>query len=425
MKERVHIKYQIVSPYSLAARMVTKCTLILFILATFFSCGKQKAFDKRITLNKNQTIPYGAYVAYHSLQKHFPNAMVYSERKEPGVWKNISEYDTKQALIIVCSYFNPSEEELDKLNEFVKNGNKVFISAVSYNSTAKSFFDVKADNNYFSTLSDLTSENISAGDSLTVSLDSVFQEPRIYTYPGVDYSNYFETSDSSTAYKLGYKKTDTLKANLLSLSSGKGIFILHAAPVTFTNFFILYKNNYTYYQKLLSLLGTDLDLIVWDEYFIHKRQEDDNNNGLLHVLLNYRNFKYAFWLALLIFFIFLYTEIKRRQRMIPVYRKPVNETLNFVQTVGKLYYEKGSHKDLAMKLTQLFFEHVRQTYKMPVNEINETFSKRLSAKSGANVDIIKKITEYYYKLNSSDEISEAQLMEYYHTLEKFYETTEK
>ncbi|MDR0793234.1 MAG: DUF4350 domain-containing protein [Chitinophagaceae bacterium] len=390
---------------------------MLLLLPLYAGCDfSNKTFDTRITFNKNQTIPYGAYIAYHTLQQHFPDAEIYSERKQPSLWLHISYDDSNSVLIIICNYFNPSEDELNMLNTFVRNGNKVFISAASYNNVAQSFFDIQVDFKY----NGMPLDAAFYTPFLRVKLDSVFQSPYVYNYPGANYSNNFRISDSSSAYRLGFSGTDT-SANLLSMSYGKGTYILHSSPMTFSNFFILYKNNFTYYQKILALLGTDVNKIVWDEYFINKRQTR-KSTSLLNVLLSYRNFKYAFWLAITIFLVFLYTEIKRRQRAVPVYKKPANETLNFARTVGKLYYEKGSHKDLANKLTQLFLEHVRQIYKLPVSEINETFEKRLSAKSGVETGIIKKITDYYYKINLSDNISEAELMEYYHVLENFYES---
>ena len=124
--------------------------------------------------------------------------------------------------------------------------------------------------------------------------------------------------------------------------------------------------------------------------------------GLLSVILKYDNFKWAFWIALLLLGLYLLTEIKRKQRIIPEYAKPKNDSLEFVTTIGKLYYEKGDHKNLADKLTQYFLDHVRNHFKISTAEINQFFVQQLAAKSNKNIDEIKAITESMHTINLSN-----------------------
>ena len=175
----------------------------------------------------------------------------------------------------------------------------------------------------------------------------------------------------------------------------------------------------------MSLFPKDTKKVVWDEYYLNKYYNDNpqKEQGILSVILKYDNFKWAFWVALLLLALYLVTEVKRKQRIIPQYAKPKNDSLEFVTTVGKLYYEKADHKNLADKLTQYFLDNVRNRFKISTAEINNAFVQQLAAKAGKSVDEINGLIETMHTINLSESITQHQLMYYYEQLEKFYTTT--
>jgi hypothetical protein len=118
--------------------------------------------------------------------------------------------------------------------------------------------------------------------------------------------------------------------------------------------------------------------------------------------------------------LYFFTEVKRRQRLIPEYSKPANESLEFVTTIGKLYYEKGDHKNLADKLTLFFLDYVRNKYKLSTNELNEAFVQRLSLKTGVAVEELSKLINTLVTIKLNGRISEQQLLQYHQQLENFY-----
>lgn len=380
-----------------------------------------KTFDGRITLNPTEKIPYGTYAAFNLLSKEFPKAKIEINRNAPIDWKSLSFDSSGQVLIIVNDFFNPSETDLDYLTGFAQKGNYVFISAREMNNNACKFFKVKeSHSNYFDLLNDY--QNISNKDTFSVTLDTaVFADYKIYSYPGVAYDNQFFRTDSTFAYNLGYAKNN--EPNLLAFKAKEGEIFLHSAPITFTNFFLLYHGNNNYYEKLLSLLPDNVTKIVWDEFFLYKKEmntESNSGSGVLSVILKYENFKWAFWIAIVLIVFFTLTEIKRKQRIIPVYSKPVNESMAFVKTVGKLYYEKADHQNLAEKLTLFFLDYVRNKYKISTVEIDDKFAHLLSVKTAIPAEEINKITNYIKMVKTSRKIKREELMNYYGILEKFY-----
>ena len=155
-------------------------------------------------------------------------------------------------------------------------------------------------------------------------------------------------------------------------------------------------------------------------YKQNKDGKNDDEKGLLSVLLSHKNFYVAFWMLMILLALYFFTEVKRRQRLIPEYSKPANDSLEFVTTIGKLYYEKGDHKNLADKLTLFLLDYIRNKYKLSTNELNDAFVQRLSLKTGIAVEELSKLIDTLTTIKLSDRISEQQLLQYHQQLENFY-----
>ena len=397
------------------------CILIAFSLC---SCQTRHRFNDTITLNRNDKIPYGTYAAYNLLQKEFPHAIIQTNRYAPAYWKSLTSDSSKQILFIVTKTFDPTEEDLNYLTGFVQKGNYVFISTLQITRAASKFFKLKTKlhYNYYGLMLGVH-HGFDPFDSTVVHLDSAgFKEPLSYQYPGADFANAFSETDSTFSFPLGYSALRN--QNLVAVNSIKGTFFIHTAPIVFTNFFLLYEHNREYFEKLMSLLPADAKKVVWDEYYLYNYNNNpQEKQGLLSVILKYENFKWAFRVALLLLGLYLLTEVKRRQRIIQEYAKPKNDSLEFVTTIGQLYYEKGDHKNLADKLTQYFLDYVRTHFKISTAEINNAFEQQLATKSNKSIIEINAITESMHTINLSNTITQKQLMDYYELLENFYKTT--
>ena len=406
-------------PYIAAG--IAVITIILLVL----SHKQQRQFDGRITLNPTQKIPYGSYVAYELLKQQFPKAKVSMNREEPGDWSIPKKDSGRSTLLIVMPYFSPTANEMEKLTAFVQKGNTVFISARQMSEEAQHYFRVTEYDRYnpYTILRD--KNGVSKKDSFSVSLDtSTFSNPLRFGYPGISYDNSFYGYDSVYGYPLGHNM-DNYK-NLLAIRSLKGTFYLHSAPITFSNLFLLSNNNHVYFEKLMSLVPAGSKYVMWDQYFVNRKWNNDSKDddkGILYVLLKYKNFRWAFWLAVIALAVYIFTEIKRRQRLTPDYTKPANETLAFVSTIGKLYFEKGDHKNLAEKLSLYFLDFVRNKYKLSTNEINGSFANSLSLKSNVPLEEITVITDRLIEIRISNTVTQEQLMAYHNLLENFYSKT--
>ena len=379
---------------------------------------KRHVLDERISFNKRDKIPYGTYVAYHSLSHIFPRASVIVNKKKPMLWDSLSVFTGKQALIIISPRFMPDETELHRLWDFVKAGNTVFISSHIFSYDAQNFFSC---DDYTSDLSlfgiDATTDTLSVG-----LLSPPFPDERKYNYPGRQYDGYFGKYNKNISYELG-SKNDT-DINFIQLKAGEGSIYLHLAPLTFSNYFLLHGQNINYYNKMLSLIPKDTKKVVWDEYFLYKRISLGNNGskGPLSALMSQRSFRAALWLLIILLALYVLQEMRRKQRIIPIMAKPRNDSLEFVKTIGRLYHEKRDNKNLSKKMAAYFLEHIRNKYKLSTNQLDDGFITSLCRKTAQPEHSIREIVSFINNIDVSGEIADVQLADFHKQLEEFYKT---
>jgi hypothetical protein len=412
-------------PYILAGIIIGAAALLIFTADN----NNKRVLNERVSFRKHDKIPYGGYVAYQGLKSLFPAAKISSNTKAPGDWDSLSNYSERQALIIVAPYFYADEFEMKKLISFVENGNDVFISAAIVSEDAKDILDVGIS---YLDIYDLYDSRSIEEDTLVVSLmKPPFERTYDYMYPGKKLDCHFFRVDSTTTTVLG--RSNLGSANFVHLKAGAGNLYLHLAPMAFSNYFLLSGKNKGYYEDVLSVISPTSKKIVWDEYYLTKRttQQDPNEakKGWLSTLLSAENaagkksFAAGFWILVLLLLLYVLMEMRRKQRYIPVIRKPANDSLDFVKTIGRLYFDKGDHKNLSRKMSAYFLEHVRNRYKLATHELNEEFIQNLKFKSGVNEEELRSIVFFIRDIDMHPIITAHQLAYFHKQLESFYSKT--
>ena len=99
----------------------------------------------------------------------------------------------------------------------------------------------------------------------------------------------------------------------------------------------------------------------------------------------------ALWLLLALVGLILLFESKRRQHSIPVRAPLRNTSLDFVKTIGRLYFQRKDNRNLAIKMTNHWLEYIRSRYTLPTSKLDGEFEKRLSFKTGIDIEEIHTI----------------------------------
>ncbi len=402
-------------------RIKTLYLIILFIAAAvvvlFITSSQMKRkLDERVTLRRQDKIPYGTNVAYRSLPLLFPGARILVNRTAPGEWDSISSEDAHQAFISITDFFNADEYEMNKLISFAGSGNDVFISAKGISTEVLKML-ISSSHKMYNTRYPTTYQEYD--DSLRISL----MQPQfaVYTYPGLNFSSTFNELNMETTDILG--KDEGGHPNFIHLRAGSGNLYIHKAPLAFSNYFLLHKNNIRYFESALSVLAPGVNKIIWDEYYQRKRSEDrpkQKKKNWVSVLFRYPGLGAGLLTAMLGLLVYVLFEMRRKQRIIPVISRPRNDSMDFVKTIGRLYYEKGDHKNLGKKMTAFFLEYVRSKYKLSTGTLDEVFLRNLQYKTGMEESELRNLITTIKYIDDSPAVSSGELTGFHRQLESFY-----
>lgn len=402
-------------PYIITGVVITAVILLVFT----GNNSRRQQVDQRVTLRKQDKLPYGTYVAYRSLKYLFPEAVVESDRSEPGLWDSLSAYENKQALIIITGQFNADEREMKKLLAFIEKGNDVFVSARTMSWSASEMIGcrINTSENYFD-------DDIKKTDSLHLFLNKPpYDKKTGYEYPGKVLDATFADTDESSTEVLGVDEKG--EPNFIRLRAGNGNMYVHLAPLAFSNYFILHQDNMAYFEKLISVLSPSTKRVVWDEYFLNKKflEKSREKKSWFSVFSQYPALKAALLTAILTLLLYVLLGMRRKQRYIPVVAKPRNDSLDFVRTIGRLYFDKGDHKNLSRKMSAYFLEHVRNKFKMATNILDDEFVRNLQYKSGVPESHIREIVTFIQYAEDAGAITDRELSDFHTGLESFYKIT--
>ncbi|MBA2745425.1 MAG: DUF4350 domain-containing protein [Flavisolibacter sp.] len=397
--------------------VIVAAVLLLGTLLVSSSKKRPREMDERITLKKADKIPYGTAAAKDLLTSVFPGKPVYYNKKEPELWDSINRWGTNQAVFIIADYLNAYDDELERIFDFAQGGNYVFIIAKNFSGAALKEFGFQI---YYNPFEEFGND---PGDSLGVRLEpSYFKQSGLFLYPGKKYESYFTALDTSKSIVLGRNQQGW--PNFIQMNAGTGRVFIHTAPLAFSNYFLLHKDNHQYFEQVLGLIPSTVDQILWNEYYLVKPKGGNQDEpGWLHVLMQYPPFKWGLLTGLFALCLFVLLNMRRKQRMIPEMPKPKNDSLDFIKTMGRLYYHQKDHRNLAVKMGSYFLDHVRSRYKLGTVTLDETFINTLHYKSGYPLNELKPLVSFIQFLKDGPAISERQLASFHKQLELFYQKT--
>ncbi len=141
------------------------------------------------------------------------------------------------------------------------------------------------------------------------------------------------------------------------------------------------------------------------------------------ILFRRNRLESAYYIILISVLLFIFFYGRRKQRIIPIIPPLTNTTIEFVETVGNLYYQQKDYKNIAQKKISYFMDYIRNKYFIKTNLFDEETIQKISDKSSLTPGKIKSIFKEVEKINLSTSISEDDLLNINYQIEKFYERT--
>lgn len=377
------------------------------LLLGLAACRRDKSLNNFVSLWHRDKIPYGTYYAYENLSYIFQHAKIRTARSFPEIDHQDVE-DSCRALIILSRRFYPEEEDLHNLVRFAASGNQVFISSLNFNDTLFDFLNLK-----------IKTDDPFRSDSSTWSLlNPVTGRWDLYSYPGFEFSDYFDSLDTGRCQVLGRNATGKPDFIRVSYDHGGAIFI-HLDPMVFTNFFLLHGENHTYYDIAFSYLAQKTKEVEWSDFFRYGRQEEFSSLGFI---LKNRSLRWAFWITLCLFGMLALTEFKRKQRPIPEMAPPRNASEEFVRTIGRLYFQQKNNPNLAAKMVAAFLEHIRTQYNLPTSRLNDELALQLARRTGRPLNDIRRMMDLIHQSRMNPDFTDSDLMELHLLINQFNTT---
>lgn len=382
-----------------------------------------KPINWKKTFMKNDNIPFGTSALYDILPSLFPGQEITSESFP--IYNVLNDKGVAHSnYIIINNSFEPDKLDTRELLEFAKNGNSVFIAANYFSGKFADTLKLETDNHRaFANSFNNDSINLKVFINPYDTADINFTNPSLkrkqsYIYAKGIENSYFTSFDTSKALVLG--NSINKKINFIQINWGKGKIFLSTVPEVFTNYLFVNKSNYDYPYKALSYLPNQK--IIWDE---HYKAGNIKKDSTLRVVFNNPALKSAYYLLLLSLLIFIAIGVKRKQRIIPVIEPLRNTTLDFVDTVGTLYYQTGNHKNIADKKILYFLEYIRSTFQVKTNLYDDVFINRITNLSGIERQKVHDLFYYFADLNAKPGISQDELLKLNRMIEQFHKKNKR
>ena len=414
--------------------------LVLFVLFCLLQVNLPKKFVWSPTFSHVDKQPFGCFVFDSVLTQSLPNG--YHVTKKTFFQLDQEHAKEKISVLMVVDQHNLKQLDVKYLCNIARRGGKVMVVASSsfddgrntdtvvvdelertfkvriedgmYFSLRGILAGLKAhDNDMYDTIYWNNRETMYAAQSYrmfynmvggTLFVDSVPKVKRLaYTLStaGYDYkldSLYvgdFTRFDTIVDKKERIERIDTFAIKKIpvavSVPYGKGEVIFVSSPLLFTNYGMLEGNTSVYIFRLMSYLA---DLPVYrTEAYVKTDAMLVAEQSPFREFIKRPPLRWALYLALLGVVLFMIFTARRRQRVIPIMSKPANRSLEFIQLIGTLYYQRKDHVDLVRKKFKLFAEELRKTAGVDISDVNtdDREYQLLAEKTGMNSDRLKKV----------------------------------
>jgi hypothetical protein len=385
--------------------------LMVLILAAYLYAEYKRppVINWTPSLSAREKIPYGTYILYQGLDELFSRQP--RELRVPMYDQVNNRKDSGEVYILIAPGIETSATDEAELLRYISAGNHVFIAAENLGKGLKDTLKLELTPFDF---------DLKDTDSTRIQLvNPVLDGKRWYSMKKNTVDGYYKKFDTSRAVVLGMNSNH--KINFLRYRFGKGQLFLHAAPLAFSNYFALRAENSRYIESALSYLPQKPTAVLWDEYYKIGR---GGAATPLRVILTKPALKAAYLIALAMMLLYVFFQSKRRQRVIPVIGQPRNATMDFVETVSRVYFNQGNHLQIGQQKLAYLLDDIRSRYGLQTQALDESFEQRLSHKSGYASDKVQVLVSVMNQVRHAEKMSSGELLQFSKLIDEFYKRTE-
>ena len=383
--------------------LILLATLTAFVLFEYY---KPKPIDWRPTYQNDDKIPFGTQAVFELLPSLMRQSGVATVRVPVYNLMTDKPLPVPSNYVAVCETFAAGAYDTRELLRYVGRGNTAFLSAYNFSDTLSRALGFKAD----------VKDPLKADTTLR----SNFVGPGLARKGGYNFRH--DDGRNFLVVKKPNRKITVLARNarneaiFLRIPHGKGVFYIHNLPLALTNYYLLSPASADYMAKAFSYLPAQPT--YWDEYQKQGRFSE-NEQSLLRYIYKQPALTWAYFIGLVGLILYALFAGKRTQRVIPVVQLPQNTSLEFVKTVGRMYFQQNDHDNVARKKIQYFLADLRERYLLNTHVLDTEFTETLARKSGVSPDETQNLVRILGQAQRAVSLSEYDLLTINATIEHF------
>ncbi len=225
--------------------------------------------------------------------------------------------------------------------------------------------------------------------------------------------------------------------NFVRLKVGEGYFYFHTNPIMFTNYYLDGDSLAANYARNVFAHASNNQLI-WDRESVNLPKVEGKKRARpsgpppkpLQYIFSRTALRWSWYLLLGLSLTYILFRGKRRQRRVPIRSSNRNTSLEFVETIGTLYFQQQDHKGIINKQMHLFLGHIRQRYHLVTRDLDEKLIDRIVVRARVDRTIVQDIFNQYFKLkpvldSPNRKVAVEVLNNFYLLIERFHKAEEE
>lgn len=356
-------------------------SVLAFLLIVFLLEARlPKKFVWVPTYEHNDHQPFGCAVFDDVLSHSFEEGYSITDKT---LYQLAEDSTSAPNILIIGNWLNPGSADTEALLAMAEQGRRILLAGSSFGRNLRDTLGFNYIESGHFNIRYL--REFSSRDTLCWVADSIYGAAVFAFYPQLCRNTFSECDSLNTSLAL---VGDSLPV-AISQKIGKGEIVLVSTPLLFTNYGVLDGGNAAYLYRLLNRLkGAPLVRSVAN---LSSHGLSSSEQTPLRYFLSQRPLRWALYGTLLLLVLFMIFTARRKQRVIPVVREPENKTIEFIELIGTLYYQRKNHTDLLCKKYNYFAEQLRRGIQVDIEgeADEERISRKIADKTGVDQTKIK------------------------------------
>lgn len=248
--------------------------------------------------------------------------------------------------------------------------------------------------------------------------------PVFSTFPGENVLNHdYMSEDGSRQYITLGRLND--QPDFIAINIEGGRLYLHSNPQLFTNQALTSKEGYQYLNDVFK--GIPLENTFYDvssRYPKNESEERGEGQTPLSYILSQPSLRLAWYMLMLTAVLFFLFRARRKQNVIPVLEKKKNSSLQFIRTLGELFYTRAVNKEMAKIATNGLMFFIRNKLNVSTRNMDESKIELIALRSGHSLDEVRELFNACISLANTQQtdITSRELMSLENKINKFYQS---